>query len=700
MKLAIRHFLATLSNRSFSCSLICCCSSLLTYQSLGQNVEDTIVRWIQPVEVTAARLNLQDLKTPFAVSVISLPIIQEANSSLNLQEILGFTPGLIAMNGYNYAQDVRISLRGYGSRAAFGVRGIKMFLDDIPVTSPDGQTQLDHIEAGMLKRVEVIKGPSSGIYGNASGGIISLYTGPEEPGFSLTTRFGENQFYSLSGNFAETTESLSFSGTGIFSSYNGYRSFSGIEQRLFHGKLAWRPGKKSEVKITLNLLDSPKADDPGGLTSSEVNIDPRQASPRNVLFNAGESVTQGIAGFRWKYDWNESNSVTLTSHYTYRDFENRLPFEDGGQVDLKRNFGGWDIHWSSKKELLASPFILSAGIDLEDQKDVRRRYDNLEGDRGELSFDQTERFKSLGVYSSQEVSLHPRWQLLTRFRFDLYRLEVSDVFLSDGDASDEIKYNRFSPMFGINYQFTPSNHTYLTLSHGFEAPTLIELSNNPDDAGGFNPDLSPQKSWNYEWGIKGILGTRLKYELALYHISLRDESVPFEKEGQPGRSFYRNSGKSTRNGLETGVQVHLNDAWTVWMNYTYSDFKFREFQLEGLNLSGNRTPGIPVHYSQLFLHFKSGKLQIAGEYNYYDAIYADDSNSILSKPTNLFHFRTSMEVKGNLNWKIFAGIRNLFNTDYNQNIRINAAANRFYEPGPSRFFYAGIQIQKIKKDRI
>jgi iron complex outermembrane receptor protein len=695
--LSVQNILNKTITSTFVCILVCFNPTGTICQNTDQNLEDTLISWIQPVEVTAARLNLQDLKSPLAVSVTALEEIQSANSNLNLQELLSYTPGLIAMNGYNYAQDVRISLRGYGARAAFGVRGIKVFLDDIPATSPDGQTQVDHIDPGMVKRIEVVKGPSSGIYGNASGGIVSLYTDPIDPGFSLTTEIGQNQLFYLSGNFSETSDVLSFSGSGIYSSYDGYRSFSGTEQALFYGKLAWRPGNKSEIRVTLNLLNSPKADDPGGLTSSEVAMDPTQASSRNLLFKAGESVTQGIGGIRWKYDWDQKNSVIFTSYYNLRDFQNRLPFENGGQVDLHRNFGGWDIHWDSKKDMFSKPARLSLGIGFEDQKDRRRRFNNLEGKQGNLTFEQTERFKSFGIYSSQEISLSSRLQLLTRIRFDIHRLEAIDRLLADGDESGKRNYNRFSPLVGINYQICPSNHSYITVSHGFEVPTLAELSNNPDGSGGFNPVLNPQKSWNFEWGFKGILGKGFKYEFALFHIDLHDETVPFELADQPGRSFYRNSGRSKRTGVETGIKVHLTKNLSVWSSYTYSDFKFQEFQVEGVDLSGNRTPGIPVHHGQLFILYKTGQFQLGCEYNYYDAMFTDDANSTLARSTNLFHLRTAFEISGKPNWKLFAGIRNVFDTRYHQNIRINAAANRFYEPGPSRFFYAGVQIQKLKK---
>ena len=673
------------------------CALMTSISLFSQNESDTLwTEQLQVVEIAASRLDGPDSRLPAAVSIIGKTQIQTAQAQLSLNESLPFVPGLFAMNPDNFAQDLRVSIRGFGARAAFGIRGIKIMVDGLPETTPDGQAQVDNLDLGILSQIQVIRGAASGLYGNASGGVINVKTeSPPEDFFAearlMAGSFGLQQYQLKAG---QQIGPFGYLLHGSHTSLDGYRVNSGAKNTLLNGKFNFQLNEGNSLSLLLNHVNSPQADDPGGINSASVEEDRRQARDRNLLFKGGEEVVQSKIGLVYEGQWSPKHSLDARLFYINRDFKNRLPFEFGGIVDLQRSFYGGGFTYQFRQTGNQSNYRLRFGLDWENQTDDRLRFNNLEGDQGDLSFDQQESFRNIGLYLIQDLD----WDNFTfklGLRYDASRLEAKDRFLSDGDNSGTIALNNFNPIIGASYYFTDFFNLYGNFSTSFETPALSELSNNPDGGGGFNGLLEPQKAKNYEIGLKGSKGSRFKYSLALFYLDITNELIPFELEDFPGRTFYRNAGNSSRKGIELESSFLIVSGLITQLTYTFSGFQFEDFETNNGNLEGNATPGIPKHSTAIGLNylspngfFASAQARLVGE------MYLNNNNTELEKAYSLVNLRMGQTFSFS-KWSLnpFLGINNIFNTPYSSNIRINAFGGRYFEPGAERNVYVGVKIR-------
>ena len=680
-------------------SLIVC---FLPKQHFAQTSDkDTLRLQLAPVTLTATRMNIEQERSPLAVSVVGSPLIQQGLQQLSLDESLGRIPGLFALNPDNFSQDLRISIRGFGARAAFGIRGIKLLVDGIPESTPDGQAQVDNLDLGILDRMEVIRGPSAGLYGNAAGGVISLRTedAPEDLFVQARTSWGSFGFQQYQIKTGQQVGKFNYLIHANHTRTEGFRDQSGMKNTLITAKVRMDLDSLSTLRLLLSYVDSPQADDPGGITADQAAENPMQARDRNVQFNGGETVQQGRVGLVYTRNWQGHHQFQSKVYHTFRDFSNRLPFENGGIVNLDRAFTGGGLSYQYTGALGALPYRLRTGIDIENQRDDRQRFNNLNGIQGEQSLSQLEKFFNLGAYVQQELQLASVFALHASLRFDVVRLEAEDAFLSNGDDSGDLSFERLSPMVGLVYDVSPTSHLYGNLSTSFETPTLSELSANPDGSGGFNGALSPQKALNYEVGWKGTAGGRLAYELALFSIELRDELIPYELEAFPGRTFFRNAGRSRRNGIELSLDYVLAAGLRANVSYTYSDFTYTDFTVDGEALDGNQLPGLPKHAAFVGLRYQTpqgfyGNLQV----RHRGALFTNDANTVEESAVSI------AQVRAGMHWDLafgyiepYAGINNVFDVDYSSNVRINAFGSRFFEPAPGRNYYAGLTLHWGKR---
>lgn len=654
------------------------------------------VSTLDSVTVTATRVERAIEEIPAAVSTVGKDEIQLGNEQLGLDESLARIPGLFLLNRYNFAQDLRASIRGFGARSNFGIRGIKIIVDGIPETLPDGQGSVDGIDLGASERITVIRGPTSSLYGNASGGAILIETerGPKEPFAELRFTDGDYDFNKVQlkagGDQGSINYLLNLSDTRI----DGYRNHSEAENTQASGRVAYTLSDSSRLKFTLHHTDQPIANDPGGLDADAVKEDRTQARDRNLLFDAGEELEQTRLGIVYDGELSEGSDLEARVYHTVRDFSNRLPFEDGGSVMLDRNFSGAGVKFTRTADLASMQNRYLIGIDFDRQDDDRMRFDNLMGLRGDKTFDQNELVTSLGIYLQNEIQLNKDLDLTVGLRYDNIKFDVGDYFLSDGDDSGDVSFNQLSPMIGLGYRQSPDTRIYANISSAFETPTTTEFANPL--GGGFNQDLDPQTSINYEVGIKKLTDT-YRLEAALFHIDVEDELIPFELDSQPGRSFFENAGSSTRNGVEFSYTRKLSSEIEGTVAYTYSDFKFDEFRTEdGEIFDGNKIPGIPEQLVVLDLTWYSSK----GVYASFDAMFsgsffADNANETEVESYSVSNFRLGYNgFIGDWEYAPFLGINNIFDEEYNNNIRINAFGGRYFEPAPERNFYVGITVRK------
>ena len=636
--------------------------------------------------ITLNEVILKSIKTdkpkkivPLSLSYINLNNQQKFFQKLSLQEYLISVPGLFTQNANNYAQDLRISLRGFGARAAFGIRGIKIIVDGIPETTPDGQGQLDNLPLGILKNFEVLRGPSASLYGNASGGVIYLNTIDsllDSQDIQFQYRFGDFGFRSYEINTSLKGEKTAAMIHLNRTQTNGFRFNSGFEQNLLNIKVNHKFSSRSTLQLQLNYTNSPRAEDAGGITLENTEIDWRQARQRNIDFDTYESINQFKTGLRWNQKIGGVWDLESYGFYIYRDFLGKLPFENGGIIDLNRNYYGYGTRLNSQK--LNHKFHI--GIENNNQRDHRDRYQNLKGYQGDLTFSQLEKFSSLGIYLLDELNLG-EFLIRTNLRFDNLILGASSVI------QDQV-YRVLNPSIGISYKLNPKQIMYTNFSTSFETPTLSELSANPSGLEGLNLNLKPSKAENYELGWKGNW-SRFTLEANLFYILSSNEILPYEIEAFPGRAFYENAGETERFGFEFFGAYKLNSLEFI-ASLTEASYQFSGDDL----VSKKYLPGVPG--SQIYLQVRyftenNWRIQLTGEH--IGSFFANNSNTVQIDSFQKIRVQAAKSFRVNkMKISLSGGINNLLNVRYFDNIRLNAFGGRFYEPAPGRNAYFGINI--------
>jgi iron complex outermembrane receptor protein len=653
---------------------------------------------LEEIVVYATRIPTDLTDLPFAASQVTGDQVQRARQQLGLDESLARVPGLFFQNRYNFAQDLRIAIRGFGARANFGIRGIRIFADDIPQTLPDGQGSVDALDLGSVRSVEVIRGPFSAVYGSASGGVIHVRTedGPPEPFISGRVNaggYGFRQWQAKAGGQAGAFNWLAnISSTEL----DGYRDNAEYRSDLLNSKFRYDFDETASLTVVLNAVDSPLANDPGGLNAREAAENPRQAAPRNLLFDAGEALDQQTLGLAFRKKFAEGRELLLRGYYQGRDFANRLPFDvnsngQGGAVDLRRDFAGFGAQYGWAADLGNVDHRLIAGVDYDAQRDHRRRFANNQGVLGDLTTDQDEDVTTTAVFLQDVVDLSDRLALTLGGRYDEVEYRVKDR--TGGPGSGQRRFTEFSPMIGLSWTLSDPMRLYGNVSTSFDPPATTELA-NPFGPTGFNPELESQTATNYELGLKGLLTGRARFELALFRVDVRDAIVPFELEGS-GQSFFQNAGSSTHQGLETSVALELLPGLTGGASYTWSDFTFDRFRdTDGAIYDGNRIPGIPEHLLQLDLEWAHASGWYAGwDLLYVGRFYADNANTVRTGDYFVSNLRAGYRWRsGRWSLEPFAGVNNLSDEAYMSNIRINAGFGRYYEPAPGRNAYGGVRV--------
>ena len=652
----------------------------------AQNTTKTTTITLDEVAIKASKLETPRSLLPFSVSVINLQRVQAMHQQLSLQEYLGSVPGLFSLNATNYAQDLRISIRGFGARAAFGIRGIKLIVDGIPETTPDGQGQLDNLPLGLLKNIEVLRGPSASLYGNASGGVLYLNTLDSLQGESVHFRstlgaYGL-QSYQLSAALTskKTTGLLHLNKT----STRGYRAFSALEQVTFNAKVKHQMNPKASIQAQFNYTHSPKAQDAGGLTLEEALENPSQARQRNVDYDTFEKIDQLKMGVRWLQKWRSDWNLDTYAFFSIRDFYGKLPFENGGIVDLYRNYYGAGSRLTYSKTLKNISHQWQLGMEAASQSDQRDRFLNQKGIQGASVFSQQERFDSFGLYVLDELKAE-QWLLRSSLRFDHQTLGADTIVESQ-------TYSVLNPSLGFSYLLSDNRTLFFNVSTSYETPALSELSANPSGAEGFNLTLEPSRAINYEMGWKR-LAAKSRIEANLFFIKSSNEILPYELADFPGRSFYRNTGATERYGFELAANFSWN-TWQLQTSFTQARYRFSGLEDVSDSLKGNNLPGIPS--TQMFMQLEystpsSWQFQLTAEH--IGRLFANNQNTVAINAYQKVRLQTSKGIA--LSWgelSFFGGVNNLFDVRYYDNIRLNAFGSRHFEPAPGRNLFGGLSI--------
>ncbi len=659
---------------------------------------------LEPIEVTATRSILQQPEVAAAVTVLDAEDAGRGRPLSSLAELLDQVPGLFVQNSGNFAQDLRLSLRGFGARSSFGVRGVAIVVDGIPQTLPDGQSQLDAIDPADVEKIEVLRGPASALYGNAAGGVIRISTRAPDaaPAARFDQVFGRDGLLDTRASLAGGSDTLGvrFS-AGRFES-DGFRDHAAVRQYRAGMQLRWAPDRDTQVTATAGYFEAPDELDPGGITAALASADRRAAREANVAFDAGESLEQWRLGASATHRFGEQRDqqLSVTGFAFLRDFGNRLPFESGGQVVFEREFTGLDGQYELDAPLAGFAQRLTLGIDLRRQNDDRERFDNPDGIRGARVLAQRERVESVGVYAQQRLRLSADWTLRTGVRFDEVRLNVDDRFLSNGDQSGRRTWREWSPGLGLVWRAGAAVSVYANVGTAFQTPTTTELANpaDPGSGGGFNPLLGPQTARSLEAGLRGRIGGRLRYEAAIYRARIEDAIVSFEvpEFSGSGRDFFRNAGRATRAGFEFAATARLSERWRLRAGYTATDFEFDRFTTPDGDFSGNRIPGVPRHRGFASLDWEGARGWYAGsDLRAASAIPADNANTAASNDyaTVDLHAGRRWDLRS-LDVDLSLGVGNALDERYIDNVRVNAFGGRFFEPAAGRTWHLRLRLAR------
>ena len=624
-------------------------------------------------------LNLDQiiLKSPLinqnnpALTVSEISYNENEIRPINFQDAIDFSAGLWITNSENQAQDNRMAIRGFGARSAFGIRGLKIILDGIPLTTPDGQSQVDNIPFQLIENVEIMKSLSSTRYGNASGGVVSIKTYSNlSDNYIIEAGYGSYGYKNIKGTYSTNSEKSSTILNISQAENDGYRDHSSYLNKSLFFKHA-RKFQKMNLKFNLLYFDSPYAFDPGGLNIESVEENRSQARDRNVLYNSQESIKQIQTGLvlDWDTKIGEVNSNVYSSN---RDFVGLLPFTNGGYVELNRDFSGAEISIKEKSQ----NFEWMVGTSIQDQKDDRKRFENNEGEKGVKVMDQMESFRSYGAFILGSFN-KPKYSIQAGLRYDGHEISLDDNIGIDQQYIDYSKsLNALSPNLGLIFKATKNGEVYINYGHSYETPSLSELSANPFGSG-FNEELSPMISKGADIGFRKSLKDA-SYSLTAFYIDTEDEIVSYEIWGM---NYYRNLGTSKRYGIELEGFYRLNKLNTFKASYTQANYEFTNQLING------QLPGVPKSNFSLEWIYNKDTFYAQLDLKYAHSLFADDMNQF-KVPS---FFLSNLALKNSYSIKdleITAGlqIRNLFNEKYFDNIRLNAFGNRFYEPASLRSY--------------
>jgi iron complex outermembrane receptor protein len=660
---------------------------------------------LAPVVTTVLRTALDPARAPFAVSATTRVEVQGARPGLALDEALRGVPGVQADNRYNAALGEKISVRGFGARTQFGVRGVRVLVDGVPATMPDGQTTLNHVELGALERAEVVRGPASALYGNAAGGVLQLTSEPA-PDATVGQRVRVVGGSDGLARVQSTTGGRTADGRGDWLlsagrlSYGGFRDYSEQRSTRVFARTGWN-GAPGALRATFAWVDY-DARNPGALADTARTRDPSQAFANNKNQQTGETGRHGQLGLSWQRALGPGE-IEASAYGLARRLDNPIPVR---VVALDRRAGGARAAYtlgfgSDSAAPAAAPVRLSFGGEWQRQRDDRQNFANTRGVAGARSLDQLERVRNAAGFAQATAELGARATLLAGLRHDRVRFAAQDrlVTATNPDDSGERTMSATSPSLGVNVQLARWLRAYGNAAAAFETPTTTELANRPTGAGGFNPDLEPQRARSVEAGLtaSGALGASVagSLQLSVFRARLDQSLQPFEVPGAPGRQFFRNAGRAAHRGIEAGATVALGNAVSLRAAYTELDARFEEYTVGDSSYAGRRVPGVAPRRLDLVAQWNGphGAL-FALEQRAQAASYADDANRARSPGWLVTSARAgSPEIRlSGVSLTPFVGVTNLFDVRWDASVTVNAAGARFYEPGTPRALFVGADL--------
>jgi iron complex outermembrane recepter protein len=645
------------------------------------------------VVVTVLRSPLEAGSIPYVVAVNDVVRIQRGQPGAALDEALRGIPGVQVDNRFNAAVGERISIRGFGARTQFGVRGIRVVVDGIPATLPDGQTSLGHVDPGTLWRAEVIRGPAAALYGNSAGGVIQFETtAPPPQPLRQHVRLvsGSDGMIRLHSSTGGTRDGTSYILNVSRFESQGFREHSAARSTWVGGRIGHRT-PSGELRLVFTGVDS-DAENPGSLSLPLLEADRTRAFANNVTQRTGKASREGQAGLSWVREFGPG-TIETAAYALRRSVTNPIPT---AIIELDRTALG--IRSILRGGEHSDRFRWAAGIEADRQRDDRVNRSNQAGDPGPVRLDQLERVRNVAGFVQLSAEPADRLTLLAGLRLDHFVFRVRDRFVDETDPDDSGSRTMaaLSPSAGLSVEVLDRTHMYANIGSSFETPTTTELANRPDGAGGFNPTLEPQRALSFEAGLKGRVADRLTYQTAVYRARVRDALIPFEVPEAAGRQFYRNAGSTVHRGVEGAATLAILQGLRAEAAYTFTDARFERYVVGERTFDGNRVPGVAPHRLEATAIWEGGGgFHLTTEGRYLSAIPADDANAARSPAYFLLDVRSGFDglVVARSSFSPFVGVTNLLDTEYNASVTANAFGARFFEPGPGRSLHVGLSVR-------
>jgi iron complex outermembrane receptor protein len=658
------------------------------------------------VVVSASRAEQRSFDAPAAVQSVDRATIENAGPQVNLSESLNRVPGLTILNRQNYAQDLQVSIRGFGARSAFGIRGIRLLVDGIPATTPDGQGQGSSISLTSTERIEVLRGPLAQLYGNSAGGVIQAFTrdAPAVPEVNA-------QYYV--GSYGLRRADLQFAGRvgdyGLVADYStfdsdGYRANSKTERKQFNGKLSFGPSEKTRVNVVFNQFDMPLAQDPLGLTATQMAANPAQAGNNAIRLNIRKTVLQNQLGTSLVHTIDTERSLTARLYYGTRDNTQYQTLNGGAWVGLNRAYYGTGLQYNQQTRIGTTPVTWVAGYEFDRSRELRQGGATAGGEKTTTTRNEDNQAENNDLFVQATALMSEKVSLVGGLRYSTVNFSSEDHFLSDGNGSGSISYQAANPVLGLTYHASDSLNLYANYGRGFESPTLAEIAYNGGGTPGFNTSINASHSRHYELGAKWLPNSNSRLDATLFQIDSTDEIVVASSSG--GNSTFKNAPGTRRTGWELSGSTQLTPHLRATLAASQIDASYSQTFTSGATTvaSGNKIPGIPQSFlfSELLWTARTldaGKKdaglgsQAGIEFTQAGRLYANDTNTASADGY------ATLNLKASHGWALGAGsltayarIDNVTDERYVGSVIVNQALSQFYEPAPGRNWTLGLRL--------
>ncbi len=671
-----------------------------------QTAQDPALAAVEVVDSAQAQQRFDSAASHSSLAVDSFTAITPL---VHLSELLTGQAGVVANDRGNYAQDLQISVRGFGSRSTFGVRGVRILVDGIPASMPDGQGQAATAHLQTASQVDVLRGPLAQLYGNAAGGVVQVTTRNPRPGGGAQAGLGF-------GSFGQRLAEASFDfgnqqlggllGVSHFET-DGWRDHSAARRTHVNAKVVAQPTSRTRVTGLLNLYDQPLALDPLGLTRAQFLTNPRQAIAAATAFGTRKSVGQNQIGLVVDHQLNDTDAVQVRAYGGTRQLTQHLSFSgeaansSGGVVDLNRNYYGAGATWTrSLRRASGLPLTITAGLEAHRLSEHRQGFVNESGGTGALRRNEQDSAANADAFAQVDAWLTPRWRAIAGVRTSQVRVGIDDRYVtpSNPDDSGARTWRHTSPTAGLVWSATDQLNLYANVGRGFETPTLAEMAYGIDNAGP-NYGLAAARSRQWELGAKWRDGKH-EVDVAWFDTRSRGEIVPIATVN--GRSVFQNVDNVRRRGLELAWRATLG-AWLSRASYTYLDAYFGSPYTGAGGAAigaGNRLPGTARHAVQLALDYAPTKRwQVGATVNASSAVFANDVNSEHAAGFAVwglnaaYRIGSAQEDSQSTRWQLWARMDNVFNRRYVGTLIVNDGNGRFFEPAAGRRMMVGVRAQ-------